>query len=229
MKRVLVFASLFVLGLALNAAAVPVLYVDGVAITPEAGALQDVYLRLDQSSLYTFSLLAEYSNPWNPINRFGVTAKGTDPRTHGLELFNGPDGPGTHRDYHVVNPGGDDLTLYLHNDTDFDGTISYGDSYLVSQRSLTEGSAANEHQWFMVYDVAAHGTASYFFNNQNEDYYGIGNFDYLIFIDDDHTSSNWDHNDMIVGVSHDAIPEPATLLLLGSGLVGGMVVRRRRK
>ncbi len=230
MKRAAILLLALIFGFAGHSHAYPpTLYVDGSAVLPIAGDLDDVYLHLGYGPTYTFSLLAEYSHPWNPNNRFGVAPMGTDPRTTGTEFFSGLDVPGAIHPYTVGNPAGDDLTLYLHNDTDYDGIISTGDSYLVSERALTEGSAANEHQWFMVYDVSAYDAASYFFDNQNEDYSGSGDFEYLIFIDDNHTSSNWDHNDMIVGVSHEPIPEPATLLLMGCGLAGGIVARRKRR
>ena len=51
----------------------------------------------------------------------------------------------------------------------------------------------------------------------------------LPFIDDDHvTGPNWDHNDMVIGVST-VVPEPGTLILLGLGLTGaGLCYRRKR-
>jgi hypothetical protein len=175
----------------------PKMYVNGNLQTPLAVCQQDVLLNFC-SGKQEWTLLKEFT-PWENVNRFGYyTDLGVGSNT--VLVFPGADASGAKDTTMITN--GTQIGLWLLNDTNgntiFDGT----DSYLFSERMLTQGAILGEHQWFMVYDVSAfQGTgATYFFDTHTEDFTTSGDFDYLIYIDDDHTSSNIDHNDMILGV-----------------------------
>ncbi len=175
----------------------PHLLVDDVQIEPMANDHNDVLLSLCDSR-QTWTLLKEYTN-WLNVNMLGYY---TDPGTgtNQSTVFWGPDSEGYTFTTNI--PGGDSIGLWLLNDTNNDQVFNGNDSYLFSERFLTRNSFANEHQWFMVYDVRGYkgNNSTYEFICPSEDYTTSGDFDYLIYIDDDHTSANWDHNDMILGV-----------------------------
>jgi len=176
----------------------PVLKVNGIPISPIADNQTDVLITVCDGP-QEWNLLKEYTN-WKDVNRFGFYDDLGVGNNQTL-IFDGFRDEG----YSTVTTvsSGTQLGLFLHNDTDGDGVYSGNDSYLFSERSLTIGSGSNEHQWFMVYDVSSYkGTgATYLFDCNTEDYTTTGDFDYLIFMDDDHTSANFDHNDMIVGIT----------------------------
>jgi len=201
--------------------AVPTLTVDGSLIAPLAGPSQDLTLTFG-SSQQSWSVLWEMSL-WRDVNHFGVY-DGIGAGTGQTEVFTGTDSEGLTKTTNFT--AGQEYGLYLLNDINNNGQFDGTDSYLFSERSLTAGSYANEHQWFQVYDVSAYGESDFFFNTSTEDFRHHGDYDYLIFIDDDHTSANWDHNDMILGVSS-PVPEPATIILMGLGMAGLGVYRRR--
>ncbi|HVP36030.1 MAG TPA: hypothetical protein VMT04_03450, partial [Terriglobales bacterium] len=176
--------------------AVPQLYVNGNLQTPIASSQQDALISFC-SSKQEWKLLQEYTE-WDNVNRFGYyTDLGVGHNT--VLVFRGPDSAGA-KDTTYISAG-TRIGLWLLNDENGNLIYDGNDSYLFSERMLTRGSVSGEHQWFMVYDVSAFkGTgATYFFDTFTEDFTTTGDFDYLIFIDDDHTSANMDHNDMIVG------------------------------
>ncbi|MBD3257022.1 PEP-CTERM sorting domain-containing protein [candidate division GN15 bacterium] len=208
--------------LAVSATALPTLTANGMEVSAMSGPSEDLTFSFSRGQ-QTWTMLNE-TTPWRDLNYLGVY----DDIGTGLnqtQVFGGPDPVG-----HSVTTNfaaGQELGMYLLNDLNNNQVFDGDDSYLFSERSLTQYSWAMDHQWFSMYDVSSFGESDFFFNTTTQDIRLSGRFDYLIFIDDDHTAANWDHNDMVVGVS--AVPEPTTMLLFGLGLAGAGIVRRRRK
>ncbi|HLG93778.1 MAG TPA: HYR domain-containing protein, partial [candidate division Zixibacteria bacterium] len=192
----------------------PKFYVNNVQIQPVAGCQQDV-LTSFCSPKQNWKLLNEYT-PHNNLNRYGFYTDLGVGSSRTL-IFPGTEGPGARETTMIAS--NQQVGLWLLNDLNNNGIFDGSDSFLFSERALTAGSGMNEHQWFMVFDVRAYkGTgATYFFNTSTEDITLTGDYDYLIFIDDDHTNANFDHNDMVVGVTEIASPPevvcPANIVL----------------
>ncbi len=200
----------------------PYLTINGDTISPIVGDSADLVLTMCVGP-QKWTLLKEYTL-WANNNRFGYyTDLGVG--NNQTILFRGPDGFGTQKTTSFAT--GSPIGLWLLNDTAGDTTYTIGDSYLFSERALTLGSGAQEHQWFKVYNVSAYkGTgATYILNTFTFNDTTTGSFDYLIYIDDDHSSANFDHNDMIVGVTcissppQVTCPEPADILACGQSSV----------
>jgi hypothetical protein len=220
--KVLMVLAVFLLGA--SAQAVPVLYAGGSPVVPEAGPSEDLLFNFHSSS-QTWKILSEIT-PHRDLNRFGVYHHDGANLVQQMVL-DGPAGVGatTTTGFNTTT----DYGFYLLNDLNNNYVYDGNDSYLFSERSYTGGSYANDHQWFTLYDVSALGEQNYFFNTTTEDLRFSGCFDYLLFIDDDHTAANWDHNDMVIGVQCEPVPEPTTMLLFGLGLVGAGTLRRKLK
>jgi hypothetical protein len=176
----------------------PFLTVGNDTLLPVAGDSADLVLSMCKGP-QKWTLLKEYTL-WANMNRFGYyTDLGVGQNQ--VVLFRGPNGYGTLKTTTLTT--GTPIGLWLLNDTAGDTTYTVGDSYLFSERSLTYGSLANEHQWFKVYNVSAYKgqNATFIFNTFTFNDTSTGGYDYLIYIDDDHSSANFDHNDMIVGLT----------------------------
>ncbi len=181
----------------------PYLQINGVTVQPMANESSDVLVTLGAAP-QTWSLLKEYT-PWIDVNRFGIYLDLGVGHNQTL-IFRGPNSEGFSATTNVA--AGTTTGLWLLNDCNGDTIYNGQDSYLFSQRSLTRGSYSCEHQWFMVYDVRAYrgSYADYNFITPTEDYRMNGDYDYLVYIDDDHTTANFDHNDMILGVKCNSAP-----------------------
>ena len=176
----------------------PYLTVNGDTIPQMVGDSADFILTMCAGP-QKWTMLKEYTL-WASKNRFGYyTDLGVG--NNQVVIFRGPDGFGVTKNTSVTT--GSPVGLWLLNDSAGDTTYTVGDSYLFSERALTIGSLAPEHQWFKVFNVSAFkGTgATYIFNTFTFNDTTTGSYDYLIYIDDDHTAANFDHNDMIVGVT----------------------------
>ncbi len=223
MRKIILFAlcSLFLMGGSLMA--LPTLTIDGDVQTDIRDADGNVTLSFD-GNYQNWTMLAEFAG-WRAKNIFGYYNQTIDPTV----IFPGSASPVETASTNIA--AGEKIGLWLLADHNKDGNHDSGEPYLFSQRNwmANSGTDDNDYQYFYVYDVSSFiGTGvSYDFDTPNSDFSTTGDFNYLIYIDDSGAGPDYDHNDMIIGVS--AIPEPGTLLLLGLGMAAARFYRRNKK
>ncbi len=225
-KLMLAVVTALMMAFTIQAEAFPRLYVNNVELNSMRDPDQNIHFSFNKG-YQSWSLLAEYSG-WHSTNSFGYYTGDGSLTT----VFEGEDKP-----VHTVNTNistDTQIGLWLWADKNENDIYDLTDPMLSSQRDwrATTGTKYNAYQYFYVYDVRAFksNNTSYYFDNDHEDFETYGEYDYLIYIDDSGVfTTDKDHNDMIVGVKTSVVPEPSTLLLIGLGLSGAGLLRRRFK
>lgn len=208
-------------------AAVPTLTINGTTQTPLAGANQDLTLTFDGST-QDWTLLSEIAG-WRNVNHFGYYTDLTNPT--GNIIFTGTDSPVMTVQTNIA--AGTPIGLWMFADFNKNGMAGGMEPNIFSTRSFTTNTANNDYQYFMVFDVSSFiGTGQeYTFTVGNKSWTYSGDYNYLIYVDDNGSGPDYDHNDFVIGVrsegSANAIPEPTTLALFGLGLVGARLFRRK--
>jgi len=199
--------------LAVEVVALPTLMINGSAFDRNVGdpSYQSITIDFDASH-QTWSLFNENAG-WRDYNAFGYYT-GLADQSNPSVVFAGLDSSPFQ------------MTTSIDAFTDVGLWLSPNGNtpYLYSQ-------TGSSFQPFYVYDVSQfRGTgASYNFVNGWQSYGFRGDYDYLIFVDDGGAGPDYDYNDMMIGVTADAVPEPATMLLFSMGLAGVAFMRRRKK
>ncbi len=166
-----------------------------------------------------WTLIREFAG-WHAQNNFGYYTNFSHPSPS--IIF---PGSASAVSYATTNiEAGTDVGLYMRADLN----RWYGDPNLYSHTRFTSGTRNNGYQFFYVFDVSQfQGTnASFTIQNDRYSFSTRGNYDYLVYVDDSGAGPDYDHNDMILGVS--SIPEPGTFILLGMGLAGLGWYRRKQ-
>jgi hypothetical protein len=214
----ILMAVLMVCFFASQSMAVPDLYYNGSMVSPATSPDADTRI-ITGELVWEFTLIAEMT-PHADMNTFGFyTDLGVG--SNMLTVFDDDDSPITKL---TINTAGiPEVGMFLHNDLDDDGVFNNNDVLLFSERGLSlPNPPGSDYQWFMGYN-----TFSPYGHYQFGSLEFWGKYDILLFIDDDHvTGPNYDHNDMVIGGT--IVPEPTTLILLGLGLAGAGIIRRKR-
>jgi hypothetical protein len=215
-KSLLITLILVILFTVQSFALPPTFYINGV---------EKMDLRIGNSILnfsggtQNWTLMKEFAG-WHAKNNFGYYTNFSNPSPS--IIFPGSASAVSYATTNIA--AGTDVGLYLRADLD----RWYGDPNLYSHTNFTTGTYDNNYQFFYVFDVRAYrGTGvTYTLDTDNEDFSTGGDFDYLVYVDDSGAGPDYDHNDMILGVS--SIPEPGTFILMGMGLAGLQWYRRKK-
>lgn len=218
-----------------------------------ANAFADTVVGSGGWNIWTTAVLDENQNPYWDGNSFDSGS----PYNIGNYLtntggFSGGSGPGVAYDYWGTKFGGPDpFSLHWISGSNnvamqlevagYAGSNIFGyyDSkgyHLLFSGSQTSGATATftPTEDYVFYLTSPDGTFKTDESGADDTYEHFAIFKeadgiYWIGMEDLKTGSDYDYNDMIVKISQVSIPEPATMLLLGLGLVGLAGIGRKFK
>ncbi|MCP4705978.1 MAG: PEP-CTERM sorting domain-containing protein [candidate division Zixibacteria bacterium] len=217
-SKFVVIAMVFILLFAIQSFAAPTFFVNGTNLMDVPNAYKSNSILNFTGGTQNWTLIKEFAG-WNRVNNFGYYDNFTAPSPS--IVFPGSSSAVSYATTNIA--AGTDVGLYSRSDLGRSG----GDPNLYSHTQYTSGTADNSYQFFYVFDVKQYqGTnAAFTINKGSFSYTTSGNYDYLVYVDDSGAGPDYDHNDMILGVS--AVPEPGTFMLLSIGLAGMGWYRRK--
>ena len=140
-------------------------------------------------------------------------------------VFNASDGVGTRRTLTLNGEYG----LSMFTDLNLNGVLDLenNESWAFSNVGFNTPAQPRPYQMLRPYAVGDIGVADYYFEEGDLSF--TGDYDLFVFIDDGLVGEgDGDHNDMVIGINTVVVPEPGTLLLIGLGLAGAGLIRRRK-